>query len=160
MTGCFPTVPDESNTISRAASSEPFRRSFWVCVRLLCSDGLPVVWTGDVWPVDCRASESAGDQEWEDMDDEEGSGDDCSSAGLPSHGGDRSAPGSPREAIRNHLFWEEETKSRFTEYSMTSSVMRRNEQLTLHDERFEKVRALGNVTEFCLPLQKERLEPE
>nr|KAF6462331.1 hypothetical protein HJG59_011362 [Molossus molossus] len=33
---------------------------------------------------------------------------------------------------------EEETKSRFTEYSMTSSVMRRNEQLTLHDERFEK----------------------
>ncbi|CAO2628426.1 Protein LTV1 homolog [Lemmus lemmus] len=76
--------------------------------------------------------------EGEDMDDEEGSGDDCSSAGLPSDGGDRSAPGSPRQAIRNHLFWEEETKSRFTEYSMTSSVMRRNEQLTLHDERFEK----------------------
>lgn len=83
-------------------------------------------------------SESADDQEWEDMDDEEGSGADCSSAGPPSDGGDRSAPGSPREAIRNHLFWEEETKSRFTEYSMTSSVMRRNEQLTLHDERFEK----------------------
>lgn len=88
--------------------------------------------------MDLPESESADDHEWEDMDDEEGSGNDCSSAGLPSDGGDRSAPGSPREDFRNHLFWEEETKSRFTEYSMTSSVMRRNEQLTLHDERFEK----------------------
>ena len=73
------------------------------------------------------------------MDDEEGS-DDRSSAGFLSDGGDLSAPGSPQEAMKKHLFWEEETKSRFTEYSMTSSVMRRNEQLTLHDERFEKVR--------------------
>uniref|UniRef100_A0A182ITA9 Protein LTV1 homolog n=1 Tax=Anopheles atroparvus TaxID=41427 RepID=A0A182ITA9_ANOAO len=32
----------------------------------------------------------------------------------------------------------EETKSRFTEYSMSSSVIRRNEQLTLLDDRFEK----------------------
>lgn len=30
-------------------------------------------------------------------------------------------------------------KSRFTNYSMTSSVIRRNNQLTLLDERFEKV---------------------
>uniref|UniRef100_A0A3P8VMM4 Protein LTV1 homolog n=1 Tax=Cynoglossus semilaevis TaxID=244447 RepID=A0A3P8VMM4_CYNSE len=36
------------------------------------------------------------------------------------------------------LFSDEETKSRFTEYSMTSSVMRRNEQLSLLDDRFEK----------------------
>ena len=35
---------------------------------------------------------------------------------------------------------DEETKSRFTEYSLTSSVMQRNEQLTLLDDRFEKVR--------------------
>ncbi|KAL6044418.1 hypothetical protein STEG23_029069, partial [Scotinomys teguina] len=82
-------------------------------------------------------SESEDGIEWEDMDNEEGS-DDCSSAGPMSDGGDTSAPGSPREAIKKHLFWEEETKSRFTEYSITSSVMRRNEQLTLHDERFEK----------------------
>lgn len=34
---------------------------------------------------------------------------------------------------------EEETKSRFTEYSMTSSVIRRNDQLTLLDDRFEKL---------------------
>lgn len=36
-------------------------------------------------------------------------------------------------------FKDEETKSRFTDYSMSSSVMRRNEQLTLLDDRFEKV---------------------
>jgi len=33
----------------------------------------------------------------------------------------------------------EETKSRFTEYSMTSSVIRRNDQLTLLDDRFENL---------------------
>lgn len=38
-----------------------------------------------------------------------------------------------------HTFADEETKSRFTEYSMSSSVMRRNEQLTLLDGRFEKM---------------------
>ena len=39
-------------------------------------------------------------------------------------------------------FTEEETKSRFTSYSMTSSVIRRNNGLTLVDDRFEKVRYL------------------
>lgn len=38
-------------------------------------------------------------------------------------------------------FSKEETKSRFTSYSMTSSVMRRNDQLTLLDDRFEKMYA-------------------
>lgn len=41
-------------------------------------------------------------------------------------------------------FSKEETKSKFTSYSMTSSVMRRNEQLTLLDEKFEKV--IGIIT--------------
>ena len=36
-------------------------------------------------------------------------------------------------------FAEEETKSRFTSYSMTSSVVTRNAGLTLLDDRFEKV---------------------
>lgn len=36
-------------------------------------------------------------------------------------------------------FEAEETKSRFTEYSMSSSVIRRNDQLTLLDDRFEKM---------------------
>jgi protein LTV1 len=35
-------------------------------------------------------------------------------------------------------FDDEETRSRFTEYSMSSSVIRRNEQLSLLDDRFEK----------------------
>lgn len=38
-----------------------------------------------------------------------------------------------------YTFKDEETKSRFTEYSMSSSVMRRNEQLTLLDDKFEKM---------------------
>lgn len=38
-----------------------------------------------------------------------------------------------------YTFKDEETKSRFTEYSMSSSVMRRNEQLTLLDDKFEQV---------------------
>ncbi|XP_076239549.1 LTV1 ribosome biogenesis factor [Calliopsis andreniformis] len=38
-----------------------------------------------------------------------------------------------------YTFKDEETKSRFTEYSMSSSVMRRNEQLTLLDNKFEKM---------------------
>lgn len=38
-----------------------------------------------------------------------------------------------------YSFKDEETKSRFTEYSMSSSVMKRNEQLTLLDDKFEKV---------------------
>ncbi|XP_070555780.1 LOW QUALITY PROTEIN: protein LTV1 homolog [Ptychodera flava] len=36
-------------------------------------------------------------------------------------------------------FSDEETKSKFTNYSMTSSVIKRNEGLTLLDDRFEKV---------------------
>ncbi|KAK0179134.1 hypothetical protein PV327_007953 [Microctonus hyperodae] len=38
-----------------------------------------------------------------------------------------------------HTFNDEETKSRFSEYSMSSSVIRRNEQLTLLDDKFEKM---------------------
>lgn len=43
--------------------------------------------------------------------------------------------------LRNNRFPrfdDEETKSRFTEYSMSSSVIRRNQQLELLDDRFEK----------------------
>lgn len=80
------------------------------------------------------AKDAAGDEddddddEWEDTDEE---GDFDSEGGL-SDGGDMEG------GRREFLFDDEETKSRFTEYSMTSSVMRRNEQLTLLDDRFEK----------------------
>lgn len=40
--------------------------------------------------------------------------------------------------MRNQRFENEETRSQFTEYSMSSSVIRRNEQLTLLDDRFER----------------------
>lgn len=39
----------------------------------------------------------------------------------------------------DNRFMDEETKSRFTNYSMSSSVIRRNEGLTLLDDRFEKL---------------------
>ncbi|XP_060940265.1 protein LTV1 homolog [Limanda limanda] len=75
--------------------------------------------------VDAKGDKDEDDEdEWEDTD-EDG---DCDSEGGFSGDG----------AGREFLFMDEETKSRFTEYSMTSSVMRRNEQLSLLDDRFEK----------------------
>lgn len=74
----------------------------------------------------CRGEEEDDDDEWEDTDEE---GDFDSEGGFSDDGGH----------AREFFFTDEETRSRFTEYSMTSSVMRRNEQLTLLDDRFEKV---------------------
>ncbi|XP_069463718.1 protein LTV1 homolog [Ambystoma mexicanum] len=75
---------------------------------------------------------------WEDMEDGDensGSEEDFDSDGsLSDEGEGESSNGPPKE----FLFMQEETRSRFTEYSITSSVMKRNEQLTLLDERFEK----------------------
>ncbi|KAG7213301.1 hypothetical protein KM043_002600 [Ampulex compressa] len=47
-----------------------------------------------------------------------------------------------------YTFKDEETKSRFTEYSMSSSVMRRNQQLTLLDDKFEKMYAAYDENEI------------
>ncbi|KAK5648696.1 hypothetical protein RI129_003588 [Pyrocoelia pectoralis] len=49
---------------------------------------------------------------------------------------------------REYTFRDEETKSRFTEYSMSSSVMRRNDQLTLLDDKFEQMYATYDDTEI------------
>uniref|UniRef100_A0A8D8LRU0 Protein LTV1 homolog n=1 Tax=Cacopsylla melanoneura TaxID=428564 RepID=A0A8D8LRU0_9HEMI len=46
------------------------------------------------------------------------------------------------------MFAREETKSRFTEYSMSSSVMRRNENLTYLDDTFETMFSKYNDTEI------------
>lgn len=78
------------------------------------------------------------DDEWEDTDDE---GDFDSEGALSGDEG----PDGPRE----FLFEDEETKSRFTDYSLSSSVMRRNEQLTLLDDHFEKVSAAASVSLRC-----------
>ncbi|XP_066467363.1 protein LTV1 homolog [Tiliqua scincoides] len=77
----------------------------------------------------------SGDDEWEDV--EEGGNNIQSEEEYDSEGPLSDDSGVSRE-MKEFLFMQEETKSRFTEYSMTSSVMRRNEQLTLLDERFEK----------------------
>lgn len=76
---------------------------------------------------DVEGADEDDDDEWEDTDEE---GDFDSEGGFS--GDEEGGRG------REFLFMDEETKSRFTEYSMTSSVMRRNEQLTLLDDRFEK----------------------
>ncbi|XP_074521632.1 protein LTV1 homolog [Halichoeres trimaculatus] len=75
-------------------------------------------------------SDDNDDDEWEDTDEE---GDFDSEGGFS---GDEDMEDGCHD--REFLFMDEETKSRFTEYSLTSSVMRRNEQLTLLDDRFEK----------------------
>ncbi|NXN94323.1 LTV1 protein, partial [Rhinopomastus cyanomelas] len=77
------------------------------------------------------------EDEWEDV------GDDSDEEGTYSNDGDYDSEGPLSDdevngQTKEFLFMKEETRSRFTEYSMTSSVMRRNEQLTLLDERFEK----------------------
>ncbi|CAO1439608.1 unnamed protein product [Diamesa serratosioi] len=77
------------------------------------------------------------EEEWEDDEDD----DDDEERSIGSNDADYSdneenddlGPLMPRDN-----FDKDETKSRFTEYSMTSSVLRRNEQLTLLDDRFEK----------------------
>ncbi|XP_026561397.1 protein LTV1 homolog [Pseudonaja textilis] len=74
---------------------------------------------------------------WEDVEEEE-EGEDFQSDEEYDSEGPLSDDSDFKGKMKEFLFMEEETKSRFTEYSMTSSVMKRNEQLTLLDERFEK----------------------
>ncbi|KAK0171278.1 hypothetical protein PV328_009026 [Microctonus aethiopoides] len=56
-----------------------------------------------------------------------------------------------------YTFNDEETKSRFTQYSMSSSVIRRNEQLTLLDNKFEKMYASYDDIEIG-PLECDEIE--
>ncbi|KAJ8264594.1 hypothetical protein GJAV_G00151090 [Gymnothorax javanicus] len=73
--------------------------------------------------------------EWEDTDESVSAEDEQEDDDYDSDG---PLSSDAENARREFLFADEETKSRFTEYSLTSSVMRRNEQLTLLDDRFEK----------------------
>uniref|UniRef100_A0A8C9EY15 Protein LTV1 homolog n=1 Tax=Pavo cristatus TaxID=9049 RepID=A0A8C9EY15_PAVCR len=81
-------------------------------------------------------SDAEDEDEWEDVEDDSDEKDSCNDEDYDSEGplSNDGVDGQGRE----FLFMQEETRSRFTEYSMTSSVMRRNEQLTLLDDRFEK----------------------
>ncbi|XP_077207003.1 protein LTV1 homolog [Paroedura picta] len=82
-------------------------------------------------------SNSGDEDEWEDMEEEETDGKNISSDREYDSEGPLSDDNEIGE-MKEFLFMQEETKSRFTDYSMTSSVIKRNEQLTLLDERFEK----------------------
>ncbi|XP_028914473.1 protein LTV1 homolog isoform X2 [Ornithorhynchus anatinus] len=91
---------------------------------------------GGRWKVEGSCSRLEDDNEWEDV--KSGSDEEDYDSEGPLSDEDASAQGRAYGNMEELLFLEEETKSRFTEYSMTSSVMRRNEQLTLLDDRFEK----------------------
>ncbi|KAJ7402832.1 hypothetical protein BTVI_82967 [Pitangus sulphuratus] len=84
-----------------------------------------------------RGSDAEDEDEWEDMEDDSDEKDSCSSDKDYDSEGPLSDDGVNGQR-KEFLFMQEETRSRFTEYSMTSSVIRRNEQLTLLDDRFEK----------------------
>lgn len=101
------------------------------------------------------------DEDWEDTEDE-----DYDSDG-PLSSEDGSQTSTSKRGPPELLFMDEETRSRFTNYSITSSVMRRNEQLTLLDDRFEKLYAeydddeIGALDhhelEGCIQVDSERL---
>ncbi|XP_016987247.1 protein LTV1 homolog [Drosophila rhopaloa] len=91
----------------------------------------------DDFVMQAMAEGESDDEEW-DGEEEEGSDMDFDSDDLNEEEDedelmDRLAP-----LMRERRFDDEEVKSRFTEYSMSSSVIRRNEQLSLLDDRFEK----------------------
>lgn len=82
--------------------------------------------------MDMAGGDIGSDEEYED---EEG---DLDSDDL-ADGGESDFGSEQRDALGPlRMYEDEELKSRFTEYSMSSSVIRRNEQLQLLDERFEK----------------------
>ena len=79
-------------------------------------------------------SDSEDDDDEDEDEDEEGEEEEDEDGDRFSSDCDRFSPTLGRDPYDN-----EDTKSRFTEYSMTSSVIRRNQQLTLLDDRFEQV---------------------
>lgn len=91
-----------------------------------------------------RGSYAEDEDEWEDVEDDSDEEGSCSNDKDYDSEGPLSDDGVDGQT-KEFLFMQEETKSRFTEYSMTSSVIRRNEQLTLLDDRFEKVKQIKNV---------------
>lgn len=74
--------------------------------------------------------------EGDEDDDYDGSDVDSDDLAASDDDGDSSEERDALGPLRDYA--DEECKSRFTEYSMSSSVIRRNEQLQLLDERFEK----------------------
>lgn len=105
--------------------------------------------------------QAMGDEEDDDYDeefDEEDEQDfDSDDLGSSDEEGDEELRDRLAPLMRERRFNDEETKSRFTEYSMSSSVIRRNEQLTLLDDRFDKFYATYDEPEMG-PLDMEEIE--
>ncbi|XP_068177297.1 protein LTV1 homolog [Antennarius striatus] len=85
-----------------------------------------------------KANSSRGAADIEDDDDDDDDGDEWEDTDEECNSEDGLSIDEDIDEDGEFLFMDEETKSRFTEYSLTSSVMRRNDQLTLLDDRFEK----------------------
>lgn len=99
------------------------------------------------------------DDEFDENDEYEDSEEDVDSDDLMDSDGDSDNELQDRlgPLMRERRFSDEEIKSRFTEYSMSSSVIRRNEQLSLLDDRFEKFFATYDEAEIG-PLDMEEIE--
>lgn len=95
----------------------------------------------------CSDREFAEDQEYEYESDEFDERSDVSSKGCIDMSDEE------RDKITSlnrpeYTFRREETRSHFTEYSMSSSVIKRNKQLTLLDDKFEKMYAAYGESEI------------
>ncbi|KAI4902312.1 hypothetical protein NFI96_032258 [Prochilodus magdalenae] len=95
-----------------------------------------VIKANDIMRGDSNMGVEGDDDEWTDED--ESGEEEEDEQNYDSAGGLSEDDGEYEGGQRQFAFMDCETKSRFTEYSLTSSVMRRNEQLTLLDDRFEK----------------------
>lgn len=78
-------------------------------------------------------------------DDEDGESDHEGFASDEADVSDNEDDASDIGSLGDMNFNDVETKSRFTNYSMSSSVIKRNEGLTLLDDRFEKVRSVSKA---------------
>ncbi|CAH1775437.1 unnamed protein product [Owenia fusiformis] len=93
---------------------------------------------------------SSEDEEWEDVEDEDDKQkvDKVNVDEEKGFASDEAEDDFSEDGSWGQGFSDEETKSRFTAYSMTSSVVHRNKGLTLLDDRFEKLYEEYDETEI------------
>ncbi|CAH0717641.1 unnamed protein product, partial [Brenthis ino] len=92
-----------------------------------------------------------GDEEYEDDEDDDDStyaDDDSNKAFGSDEDSDDNSDGSQERRPKMPTWDKDDAKSRFSQYSMSSSVIRRNEGLSLLDNRFEKMFAEYDDTEL------------
>ncbi|KAL0861353.1 hypothetical protein ABMA27_008906 [Loxostege sticticalis] len=104
--------------------------------------------------IELAMGEGSGDEEYDGEDDEDGDsvsdGDDSDKAFASDLDSDDDSEQQPRQRGKMPS-WDDnkdDTKSRFSQYSMSSSVIRRNQGLSLLDNRFERMFAEYDDTEL------------